>query len=159
MRLTKYSDYSLRVLIYLGVHPHTLSTVSAIAGAYGISHNHLMKVVHKLGTLGYIQTIRGKRGGIKLVRPADSINLGEVVRRTEEDFYMVECFNTASGHCRIQPACALQGVLQDALDGFFAVLDRYTLADVLKQKQELSELLSTLGTASKPLGVRVPEAQ
>ncbi|MGH8672331.1 MAG: RrF2 family transcriptional regulator [Burkholderiales bacterium] len=155
MRLTKYSDYSLRVLIYLGVHPGRLATINEIAHAYGISRNHLMKVVHQLGAQGYISTTRGKNGGMKLAHPVDAINLGDVVRRTEEDFYLVECFNTETGHCPIQPACVLQSVLGDALSGFFAVLDRYTLADVLAHPQQLARLLDQPGVGTVRL-LRTP---
>ncbi len=143
MRLTVRTDYSLRVLMYAGLAPERLATIAEMATAYGVSQNHLMAVVHRLGTLGYLETVRGKGGGVRLARPPEAINLGEVVRRVETDMALVECFATAgtSGQCPITPACALRGVLGEALDAFLAVLDRYTLADLLGPRRALCELL------------------
>ena len=132
MQLTRYTDYSLRVLMYLGMHVDKKVTISEIAGFYGISRNHLVKVVHDLASHDYIHTHRGKGGGMFLARPAREINIGDVVRHTEPNFHMVECFNPHATHCPIFVICGLKGVLDNALGEFFAMLDRYTLADLLR---------------------------
>lgn len=147
MRLTTFSDYSLRVLIYLGVHEGELATVSDIAQAYGISANHLMKVVHHLGKHGYVETLRGKGGGMRLARKPVRINLGELVRGTEER-RLVECFDEGS-NCRIESACALRGILGHALESFFAVLDRHTLADLLVPERKLAKVLTFVPNARR----------
>lgn len=142
MQLTLYSDYSLRVLIYLGTKPHDeFATITDIAQAFGISRNHLVKVVHNLSLLGYINTVRGKRGGIRLSRPPDKINLGEVVRHTEGNFDIVECFNVASNTCPISPMCRLKGIINEAYRSFIDVLDQHTLADIVKNKKQLQSIL------------------
>jgi Rrf2 family nitric oxide-sensitive transcriptional repressor len=141
MRLTTFSDYSLRVLMYLGVHAERLTTIAEIGRAYGISQNHLMKVVHHLAQCGYIETARGKAGGMRLARSPEKINVGEVVRGTEENLTLVECFDNATSDCRIDSACALKGILSRAVDAFFAVLERYTLADLLVTKPKLATIL------------------
>jgi len=141
MRLTTFSDYSLRVLMYLGVHTGRLATIGQIAAAYHVSENHLMKVVHRLARHGYIETLRGKGGGMRLGRPPEQINLGEVVRRMEENLTLVECFDMTSSACRIEPACVLKGILARAMDAFFAVLDRHSLADLLATEPELTRVL------------------
>ncbi len=141
MRLTIYTDYSLRLLMYLALNEGGLVTIADVAGAYGIPKNHLAKVAHQLGLAGDIQTVRGKGGGLRLARPAGDIRVGEVVRRTEPDFALVECFETASAQCCIVPACGLVEVLQQARDAFLAVLDRYTLADLVGQCAALRGLL------------------
>lgn len=143
MRLTQYTDYALRVLMYVGVKPDGLATIAEISLAYGISRNHLMKVVHALGGRGYLRTVRGRNGGITLGRPASEIGLGEVVRATEDDLALVPCFPpSGAGRCRIDPACVLRPVLQDALAAFLTELDRYTLADLLEPRRELARLLA-----------------
>jgi Rrf2 family transcriptional regulator, nitric oxide-sensitive transcriptional repressor len=141
MRLTKHTDYSLRVLIYLGVHPSRHATIEEVAGAYSISRNHLMKVVHRLATNGIVETQRGRKGGFRLARDPGAIRLGEVVRQTETDFAVVECFDPQGTGCAIDGACALRGVLEDAMSAWFAVLDRYTLADLIQPGEQLSSLL------------------
>ncbi|MFJ7754053.1 RrF2 family transcriptional regulator [Peribacillus muralis] len=134
MRLTSYSDYSLRVLIYLASHDQSkLSNIKEISEVYQLSKNHLMKIVHNLGKLGYIETIRGRNGGFRLAKPPAEINVGEIVRKTEEDFYLVECFKD-HGNCIISPVCSLKFVLNDALDAFLQVLDQYTIADFIENK-------------------------
>lgn len=135
MRLTRYTDYAMRVLLYLGAQPDRVCSIGEIAKAYGISQNHLMKVAHDLGKAGYVEGVRGRSGGIRLAKPADRINVGAVVRQTEEGFELVEC-----GSCLIAPACGLTGVLAEALTAFMAVLDRYTLADLLKKRGKLLRL-------------------
>ena len=130
MRLTHLSDYSLRVLMYAGAVPRRLVTIQEIAKAYGISENHLMKVVHGLARQGYIDTVRGRGGGIRLARPAAEITVGSVIRAMEDDFALVECFRTGNT-CRITPVCRLRGALQQALDAYFEVLDNWTLAELV----------------------------
>lgn len=140
MQLTRYTDYSLRTLLYLAVHTDRLVTISEISGAYGISRNHLVKVVHELGGLGYVHTQRGKLGGMKLARPAADINLGDVVRHTEKTLAVVNCSEPV---CPIRPACDLRGVLFQARDAFLSVLDQHSLADLTQQERstELRRLL------------------
>lgn len=141
MRLTVYTDYSLRMLLYLGVRGQNyLATIQEIADTYQISKNHLMKVTYDLGQHGYIETIRGRGGGIRLALPPEEINIGAVVRKTEEDFHLVECFNPESNLCKISPECQLKNALNQALLAYLAVLDQYTLADVLTTKDALKEL-------------------
>ena len=132
MRLTTFSDYAFRVLIYVGGAPQGLATIADIAGAYGISENHLMKVVHQLARLGYLETVRGKGGGMRLARPAAQINVGEVLRATEDGFDLVDCMGEGRSDCRIARACALKGAIAEAVDAFLGTLDRYTLADLLR---------------------------
>ena len=142
MQLTRYSDYSLRVLMYLALDPERLVTIEEIAQSYGISKAHLMKVVHQLGLRGYVDTVRGRGGGLRLGRRPEEIRVGEVVRSTEENMALVECFEPASSQCAIEPACGLRSVLHEALAAFLGVLDRYTLADlVARRRKPLSRLL------------------
>ncbi len=133
MQLTLYTDYSLRVLMYLGMRQDNKVTISEMAGFYGISRNHLVKVVHDLASHGYIRTQRGKGGGMFLARAVCEINIGDVVRHAEPNFHMVECFNSQTTHCPIFAMCSLKGILNDALSEFLAVLDKYTLEDLLKR--------------------------
>ncbi len=141
MRMTTFSDYSLRVLIYLGVHDDEIATVAQIAQAYGISSNHLMKVVHHLAQGGYIETARGKGGGMRLGLAPENINIGELVRGTEDNRKLVECFDRDRSDCRIEAACVLRGVLGKALDAFYCSLDAYTLADLIAPKPRLANML------------------
>lgn len=143
MRLTRYSDYSLRVLMYLGVRPGELATIDEISTAYGISKAHLMKVVHELGRAGYVETVRGRGGGLRLVQSLDAIRVGDVVRHTEGTMDLVECFDPATNTCRIESACSLRGVLEEALGAFLTTLDGYTLADLVGgQRRALVGLLT-----------------
>jgi Rrf2 family nitric oxide-sensitive transcriptional repressor len=148
MHLTLYTDYSLRVLIYLGTRSPELGSIPQISAAYGISRNHLVKVVNRLGHLGYVQTLRGRGGGLRLARDASEIRLGQLVRDTEA-IQLVECFDAARNRCPITPACGLKRVLSEATEAFLAVLDRYTVADLLTQRERMRELLG-LGI---PLGL------
>lgn len=141
MRLTRFTDYSLRVLIFLGIKQDGLSTIKEIADHYDISKNHLMKVVYELNRLGYIETVRGKNGGMRLHQDPDTINLGALVRRTENDLDLVECF-AEGNQCVITPACQLKSILGEALNAFIGVLDRYTLSDLLAEPKALADLLS-----------------
>lgn len=136
MRLTRYTDYAMRLLIHLAVHDGKLCSISEISGAYAISQNHLMKVAHDLGRAGYVQAVRGRAGGLSLARPADKINVGEIVRHTEEGFDLVDCPN-----CPIAPACGLSVALAKALAAFMVVLDGYTLADLVAKHAALRDLL------------------
>ena len=136
MRLTRYSDYAIRVLLYLGSQPDDrLSSIGDIARSYGISHNHLMKVVNILTRTGYIKGVRGRSGGFTLAKPPEDINLGEVVRATEPDFALVECFASGS-QCIITKRCKLPGILNEALSAFIETFDRYTLADIMLTKRD-----------------------
>ena len=137
MRLTAFTDYSLRVLTYLAVEPDRRATIAEIANAFAISENHLMKVVHFLGKHGFLTNVRGKGGGMTLARPAREINVGAVVRLTEADALPAECFDSANNTCVITPACHLRKVLQEAVDAFYAVLGQYTLADLVGERQRL----------------------
>lgn len=135
MRLTRYSDYALRVLIYLSSRPERLCSIAEIARAYGISHNHLMKVVLELGRAGFVSTVRGRSGGIRLARPASEIIVGHVVRSTEDGFDLADCRN-----CGLAPACGMTSVLNEAVEAFLAVLDRYSFADLPKQEIDVLAL-------------------
>jgi Rrf2 family nitric oxide-sensitive transcriptional repressor len=142
LQLTRYSDYSLRVLIYLALAPGRLATIEEIARSYGVSKAHLMKVVHQLGLRGWVETVRGRGGGLRLALDPEAIRVGEVVRATEGSLALVECFDAASARCVIEPACGLRPVLHEALAAFLAVLDRYTLADlVARRRKPLARLL------------------
>ncbi len=132
VHLTRYTDYSLRVLMYLAARPERLVTISEISSAYEISRNHVVKVVHELGSLGFVRTQRGKQGGMELARPAAEINIGDVVRHTEKTLAVVNCNEPP---CPIRSACDLRGVLFEARDAFLSVLDRYTLGDLTHQRQ------------------------
>jgi Rrf2 family transcriptional regulator, nitric oxide-sensitive transcriptional repressor len=140
VRLTGYTDYGLRVLIYLAVRPDGFGTVQSIAEAYGISRNHLMKVVHTLSRRGYIDTVRGKGGGMRLRLSPDRINVGGVIRDLESDLRLVECFGP-DNRCVITPECGLKNLLSEALRAFLAVLDRATLADLIAEPAPLRRLL------------------
>jgi Rrf2 family nitric oxide-sensitive transcriptional repressor len=142
VRLTVYTDFSLRVLMFLALKRDRLATIAEIAKAYDISKNHLMKVVYQLGLAGYVETVRGKGGGMRLARPPEAIVLGEVVRRTEPDMELVPCFGPEGTSCAIVPSCALRGVLAEARDAFLDALDAYSLADLIRPRARLQKLLS-----------------
>lgn len=141
MRLTLYTDYSLRVLLYLGVKGKEYqATIQEIADTYNISKNHLMKVTYQLGKLDLIETVRGRGGGIRLAHDPKDINIGAVVRQTEEDFHLVECFNPSNNLCKISPECQLKNALYEALQAYLAVLDGYTLDQFILSKEKLLAL-------------------
>jgi Rrf2 family nitric oxide-sensitive transcriptional repressor len=142
MRLTAYTDFSLRVLIYLALNPDRRPTIAEIAGRYGVSRAHLMKVVHQLGRKGYVETTRGKGGGLILARPAGAITIGEVVRHSEPDLALVACFDPGAPACVIAPACRLKGKLDQARAAFLKVLDDCTLAEVAGNRAALDVLLA-----------------
>lgn len=141
MHLTQYTDFALRALIALAVSPDERSTVSQISSAYGISRHHLVKVAGRLAELGYIESTRGKGGGIRLARRPQRIGMGEVVRDMEAELGVVECLTEGGGTCVIAPACRLKSMLHEATKRFLEELDQYTLADVLKARAPLSRLL------------------
>ncbi|HMB40021.1 MAG TPA: Rrf2 family transcriptional regulator [Wenzhouxiangellaceae bacterium] len=144
MRLTQYTDFSIRVLIYLGVHPDRRCTIQEIAESYGISRNHLMKVVQQLASAGFIVSARGSGGGLTLPRAPDQINLADVIAEMEPDFAMVECFRE-NNRCVITPACRLPAMLAGATRAYLDVLRGYTLADLLQpaDTKELEVLLES----------------
>jgi Rrf2 family nitric oxide-sensitive transcriptional repressor len=141
MRLTTYTDYSLRLLMYLAARPGRRATIAEVAAAYGISQNHLTKVAHGLGRLGWLATVRGQGGGLELARPAHEVGIGQVVRGTEGCDLPAACFGEPPSQCTIERACRLRGVLAEAVEVFYAALDRHTLADLVQQPRELSRLL------------------
>ena len=143
MQLTYYSDYSMRVLMYLAIRCDCIANISEIAERYGISRNHLVKVVHNLSRGGFIKTYRGKGGGIELARDPGRINIGEVVRYTEGPLKPVECFDVERNRCVIANVCGLAEVIAEACDSFFTTLDRYTLADLVKRRERLSKILAS----------------
>lgn len=131
MRLTTYTDYALRTLMYLAANREQLVTIQDIADAHSIAKNHLTKVVHQLGLLGYVESLRGRNGGLRLGREPDQINIGAVVRSTEPDFYMAECFDPKKGFCMMNTACSLKSVLSSATAAYLSVLDGVTLASLM----------------------------
>lgn len=141
MRLTFYSDYSLRLLMYLAVRRDKLVTIQEVADTYHISKNHLTKVAFDLGRAGYLETVRGRGGGIRLAKKPSEIGLGQVLRVTEQESALVECFAAKTSQCVISAPCRLKGVLRRALAAFFAVLDQYTLADLTERHPALKEIL------------------
>ncbi len=147
MRLTRHTDYSLRVLMFLAVRPEKLATIHEIAEAFDISRAHLMKVVHSLAKLGYVQTVRGRGGGLELARPAREIRLGRLIQQTEDSVELVECFSTGAHPrgCRITAACKLRGVLGDAVSAFFRSLDEHTLEDIVSGRTTQLRRLLLLG--------------
>lgn len=158
MRLTRHTDYALRVLMQVGLNDGELVRISDIADSFGISRHHLTKIVHQLGTRGYLETLQGRRGGIRLARSPSKIVIGEVVRDFEEDFDVVECFDRDRCECRIEPACVLKGTLDEALAAFLEVLDETTLADLLKPRRRLRTLLDIRGgkAARQPTSATSP---
>ncbi|MEX2631364.1 MAG: Rrf2 family transcriptional regulator [Tistlia sp.] len=137
MQLTRHSDYALRLLMRLAIEPRGLVTIQEVASDYRISRNHLMKIALELGREGFIETVRGRGGGLRLGRPAAEICIGAVVRTTEDSFALVECFDAAHNRCVITGACRLRGALREALEAFVAVLDGYTLADLVARPDAL----------------------
>ena len=131
MRLTLHTDFALRLLMLLALEPDRLHTIEEVARRYRISRNHLVKVAQTLAQQGFVESLRGRGGGLKLAKLATRINLGAVVRTTEDSLALVECFDRARNNCVVSSACGLRGPLEEALAAFFAVLDRYTLADLI----------------------------
>jgi Rrf2 family nitric oxide-sensitive transcriptional repressor len=141
MRIASYTDFALRLLMYVAVRHPAFVTIKAAAEAYGISKNHLMKVAHELSVEGYLETQRGRNGGIRLGRPAEAINIGNVVRLTEKSTVLVECFDPLHNQCVITPVCGLKHVLWEAQEAFYRTLGRYSLADLVRQPKPLEAIL------------------
>lgn len=138
MRIATYSDFALRLLMYAAVRHPAFVTIAEVAKAYGISKNHLMKVTHELALAGYLETVRGRNGGLRLARPAGAINVGKVVRLTEKGTVLVECFDPKTNRCVITPACKLKHVLHDAHEAFFAKLEEASLADLVREPKRIA---------------------
>lgn len=141
MQLTQFTDYSLRALIYVFLRKESC-TIKDVTEAYGISTHHMVKIIHNLAKLGLIKTIRGKNGGIIMASQPETINLGRLITQLEPHFDLVPCFNQTKANCCIAPVCTLKAVLHEAQAAFMRVLERYSLADVLHNKSELSALLN-----------------
>ena len=150
MRLTRHTDYALRLLMLLAAEPDASHTIEEAARRYRVSRNHLMKVAHRLIRSGFIAGARGRGGGLALPRPAAEINVGAVVRATEENLDLVECFDPAGNTCRLTPACGLRAPLQEALRAFLAVLDRYSLADLVGDPASARRMRRLLGDGPRP---------
>jgi Rrf2 family transcriptional regulator, nitric oxide-sensitive transcriptional repressor len=142
MRLTVYTDYALRMLMYLALKDDGLATIEEIARSYGISKNHLMKVAHQLGVAGYVETLRGRHGGLRLGKPAKAIGIGDVIRHTEPDMAIVMCFEPVNAGCAVLPYCVLRKALERARAAFLEALDEYTLRDLVKPRASLQTMLS-----------------
>ncbi|HET9578584.1 MAG TPA: Rrf2 family transcriptional regulator [Usitatibacter sp.] len=141
MRLTYFTDYSLRVLIYMATAPERRVTIAEIAKSFDISENHLTKVVHFLGKEGLLLNVRGRGGGLQLAVPPAQINVGSVVHKTEHGDVPAECFKQDENKCSLKGRCRLEGVLAEAIDSFYEVLGRYTLADLVKNRAVIAKIL------------------
>jgi|SRR5450631_2472190 Rrf2 family nitric oxide-sensitive transcriptional repressor len=141
MKLTSFTEYSLRVLVYLAADPARRATISEVAAAFDLSENHLTKVVHFLGKEGWLANVRGKGGGMTLAMPPERVQIGQVVRAAEGEAMPAACFGSAPKRCSIVRICRLRGVLQEAVDAFYAVLDCYTLADLTQNRSALAKVL------------------
>lgn len=141
MKLTAFTDYSLRVLIYLAAVPGRRATINEVATTFAVSENHLTKVVHFLGQQGWLANVRGKGGGMQLALEARQIVIGQVVRATEGEALPAECFGKDAQRCTIARVCRLRGVMKEAVDAFHAVLDRYTLDDIVHNREQLAQVL------------------
>ncbi|HTQ71086.1 MAG TPA: Rrf2 family transcriptional regulator [Acidocella sp.] len=146
MRLTRYTDFAIRMMLYLAAHEGRLCSIGEIAGSYGISQNHLMKVASDLAGSGYVQSLRGRGGGLRLARAADQINIGQLVRHTEGKVDLVGC-----GECALAPACGMVCVFRDAVESFFTSLEKYSLADIMAKGRpdQLRQILA--------VGAQLPE--
>lgn len=143
VQLTQFSDYSLRLLLYLAAHADRAVSLQEIAQAYGVSHHHLVKVSQRLIERGLVSSVRGRRGGLRLARPASEINIGKLVRMTEPHMNLVECFDRETNSCPIDGACGLKGALRQAQAAFLSVLDGHTVADFLPRTPALIRLWRT----------------
>lgn len=142
MQLTLFSDYTLRTLIYLGAHPGETVPAARVAEAFGVSAGHMTKAAKWLTQRGYVEGVRGKTGGLRLACDLAELRVGALLRETEPGLELVECFNRESNSCPLSPSCKLRGALYEARSAFFAVLDRYTLADLLQNREQLVQLLA-----------------
>lgn len=150
MKLTSFTDYSLRVLIFVAAQPTRRATIGEIAATFEISEHHLTKVAHFLGKAGWLANVRGKGGGLELAMPPELINIGEVVRATEGDARPAECFVVGGNHCRIAGICSLSDILADAVAAFYGALDRFTLAELVRNRQALAKVLFTEHPVAAP---------
>ncbi len=141
VRLTAFTDYSLRVLIYLAAEPTRRATIAEVAAAFDVSESHLIKVVHFLGKQGWLANVRGRGGGISLALAPEQIGVGDVVRAAEGAAMPAECFGQSPSSCAIVSVCRLHGVLKEAVESFYGSLDRYTLADLVRNSAALSRIL------------------
>jgi Rrf2 family nitric oxide-sensitive transcriptional repressor len=153
VNLTLQSDYAFRTLMFLAVRAPKTSTIREIADRYGISRGHLMVLVHRLGNRGFLENTRGRGGGVKLARPAAEIRLDEIVRATEPDFQLVECFEPCSNRCLITSPCRLRGVLDEALTAWLTVLKKYSLADLVRRNPALVHLLNDTASTRNPANI------
>ena len=146
MRLTRYTDFAIRIMLYLAAHADRLCSIGEIARAYGISQNHLMKVASDLAGAGYVQSLRGRGGGLRLARSASQINIGQMVRHTEGKVDLVGC-----GECALAPACGMVCVFKDAVESFFKTLERHSLADIMEngRSDQLRQILAASGQSSR----------
>lgn len=144
MRVSLFTDYGCRLLIHVAARDPELVTISEVARAYGIPRNHLTKIAHELGRAGYLDTVRGRNGGLRLARVAEEITIGEIVRLGEGSSPLVECFDHATNTCVITPACRLKHMLSEANEAFYAVLDRHTLAETVTRPREILGLLEKI---------------
>ncbi|MBN9434525.1 MAG: iron-responsive transcriptional regulator RirA [Bosea sp.] len=157
MRLTQQTSYSIRVLLYCAANTTDNSRIRDIAATYNISELHLFKIMHVLVEAGFVETIRGRNGGIRLARPANEISIGAVVRATESNFFLTDCFDTAHRDCPLVDACGVNRILSEALAAFFAVLDRYTVADVARDRGQLRNLLDLGADLPPPVVAKAPK--
>lgn len=141
MRLTAQTDYALRMLMQIGVNDPDLVTITEVAKRYDLSKNHLMKVSQMLTQLGVLTSVRGRNGGLRLARPAGEISVGKVVRHLESGGALVECFQANGNNCLVSPACRLKSVLNEAMEAFYAVLDTYSIGDLIHQNPDLADIL------------------
>ncbi|ASN04647.1 Rrf2 family transcriptional regulator [Virgibacillus necropolis] len=142
MQLKKYTDYALRVLIFTGTKSEgKLSSIKEISDTFSISQNHLGKVVFELNKSGYLETVRGRNGGIRLAFPPEEMNVGKIVRQFEDDFIIMECFDKSKNECVISPACKLKHALNEAVQAFLHVLDSYTIKDLITNQGQLKKLM------------------
>ena len=141
MRLTAQADYALRMLMQIAVRDPDLVTIAEVSKTYGLSKNHLMKVAQALGQMDVISSVRGRHGGLRLARPASQIVVGDVVRELESSSALVECFQSENNNCLVSPSCRLKGILHEAMQAFFSVLDNYTIEDLTQKNTLLKQLL------------------
>lgn len=156
MRLSEYTDYACRVLMHCAAHPDELTTIGELAELYGISKNHLMKIVQDLGRKGLLETTRGRGGGVRLGADPTKVRLGDIVRMAETDLRLVECFDPETNRCRLVPGCRLQHTLNTALKAYFAELDRVTLADLAWPGSGFDEFVGAEAPLPKPAGGQLP---
>ncbi len=156
MLLSEYTDYTLRVLMYCATHRDRLVTIGELAEQHGLSKNHLMKVVNDLAHRGLLETTRGRGGGLRLVAEPDTIRIGDVVRATETDFRLVECFDATTNACTLSPACRLKHLFNDALSGYFKALDGATLADMMQGPAAAASRTVSLPTSRRRGALAAP---